>query len=325
MRTAFLPFSLVLLWAFACIGGCGERQIPPAPPLEATRTVTLGTFSFAMPLVLRPMVWRPEGWDITFQPLEPRGMSPAQNKGHWEKLVHEHMADAGTFLGRFQQDLQPGVSSLWFISRVQATPPGTPSLLKVEGLFQKDDRLMLLRADGTMPDTGAAPQAVIAELTRLVNDAYGPWKENPAPVDHSPLVLPGPGEREAYFVANTAANTGDTSLIVCSGDGCHNSSSMLPVTLGMRLLHGLFGPSGESVSHVRHGYKQAGRLPGRENVFVGTRKNKGEPPAYTIRAIWENAEENINLELRQEGNAPPDEILFLARWDALLAGFSQAR
>ena len=64
-------------------------------------------------------------------------------------------------------------------------------------------------------------------------------------------------------------------------------------------------------------------MAGTENIFSVAQHSKDQSPSYALRAIWQDADESLSVELRAKDTNPPDTAQFLLQWDALLAGFSR--
>lgn len=294
--------KIVALLLVVLAAGCAQQPVAdPALP-EPVRTVSLNSLSFAMPTSLLPVNWTQQGWRIDAQPLPQHGLSPAQAFAHWEGILQERMGKNQGFIGRYERQTQADGYALWFIGR-------TDTIINIEALFDKGEKPLLLRAEHTAsPDS--KPEAFIHELEQAIGVAHNP---------SHPLVLHTAPGQNAYF----AAQGPNLSLSVCLGDSCVNSSIMAPATLGLRMLHGLFGHPDESLGYVRHGNKQAGNMAGTENIFSVARHSKGQSPSYALRAIWQDADQSISVELQQGSENAPDTAQFLLQWNALLAGFSR--
>ena len=294
--------KIIALLLVVLAAGCAQQPAAtPALP-EPVRTVSLNSLSFAMPTNLLPVNWTQQGWRIDAQPLPQHGLNPAQAFVHWEGMLQERVGQNQGFIGRYERQMQTGPYSLWFVSR-------TDSTISIEALFGKGEKPLLLRAErAANPDS--KPEQAIRELEQAIGEALNPT--------HPLVVHTAPGQN-AYF----AAQGQNLSLSVCLGDSCANSSLMAPATLGLRMLHGLFGHPDESLGYVRHGNKQAGNMAGTENIFSVAQHSKDQSPSYALRAIWQDADESLSVELRAKDTNPPDTAQFLLQWDALLAGFSR--
>ena len=294
--------KIIALLLVVLAAGCAQQPTAaPALP-EPVRAVSLNCLSLAMPTSLQPVNWTHQGWRIDVQPLPQHSLGPAQAFAHWEGMLQERMGQSQGFIGRYERQTHTGIYSLWFVSR-------TDSIINIEALLDKGEKPLLLRAE-RVASQDSKPEQAIRELEQAIGEALNPAR---------PLVLHAAPGQNAYF----AAQGPNLSLSVCLGDSCANSSLMAPATLGLRMLHGLFGHPDESLGYVRHGNKQAGNLAGTENIFSVARHSKGQSPSYALRAIWQDADKSLSMELRAEDTSPPDTTQFLLQWDALLAGLSR--